>query len=1033
MNEEEFDWPSYIDSLWKRENLLGDMEIEGKGGYKNGKYHPYITPNGNIDIGPGFDMSYQSAAFKEKAEKVGFTKKELNDSVKNSLLRNSKWFYDRIKQEGGNPKTLTKDVYTGLLDMQWELGQPNFERYNKFWKSVANQDYNGMREESLTKYRNAQNVMQDNISRWNYRKQTYFHDPKPASLSILLNSKNEEKPDALRVAKPYISRSIRNYQYGGKLFGEGGDKKGPATVSTSFVPSDYIKGRIAQWEGSSMKTNRSFEAEARDFNKAIPQYIQRELSPAQLDSLYSYGYNVGMGALKQRVRPMLERYIHGDATAEDVAGQMTAKLDSKYRGLRERRKEEQQMFINNPKTVNTGDTSYFDSSAFTDPADNIIFTPEYADMAQTNSDALKAQQQAALEATQPAISWSELFNNEQPAADTVQNTDYAYSPADTRQPFELPEISPLPEVVPLPEVNSLAEGGRMKPHYLPSFYDDTRFQDMAYRPEIYAGGGSLGHHLYWDGSELQKGNQSPYLVATDNTMPTIQDYADAQRAETNALLSGRIHTTAPAVVRAPKPYRVNLSPEEYRQNLLTVPRDNVFINNGEVQNPQLAGRTKEENKLDTAIGLGVLGAMTLPIAGSTILGASNAIAAKGVADAGIAASNALASNVLGTGAKSLLGRVLTNPYIDAGLTSVGLTSAGNDVINNNLNAGTVLGLMPLGVTAKPLYNGIKEMPNIILNGGLWDPYTTFEGRLGNWGNNKITRLYGTVSRRFNLPDVPRVPADAFRKLVIKEGEIVPVTNGYMDFTGSKRLGYNHTNFTLDRGVTSHNNWWGDMFDTYAVPTQKVLNYAKETPGSLKSIEPSDMFLHGSNRLLFNPKEVTLISGDKAALIKAKDAGMQTLSSPKLRRLFKEQKDNYQKELELYNNHMLFQKPSLPKATGLNPEYASEINRLITQRGTPTLKDFHLLENQTGLKTGVTPLSEYYKAIKELQAIANPTIKDILNNNLHDYIYPNGRVVNWSDANKELELINRAKYNKVFYDPATYAEYNWRIRNTGINQ
>lgn len=729
MNEEEFDWPSYIDSLWKRENLLGDMEIEGKGGYKNGKYHPYITPNGNIDIGPGFDMSYQSAAFKEKAEKVGFTKKELNDSVKNSLLRNSKWFYDRIKQEGGNPKTLTKDVYTGLLDMQWELGQPNFERYNKFWKSVANQDYNGMREESLTKYRNAQNVMQDNISRWNYRKQTYFHDPKPASLSILLNSKNEEKPDALRVAKPYISRSIRNYQYGGKLFGEGGDKKGPATVSTSFVPSDYIKGRIAQWEGSSMKTNRSFEAEARDFNKAIPQYIQRELSPAQLDSLYSYGYNVGMGALKQRVRPMLERYIHGDATAEDVAGQMTAKLDSKYRGLRERRKEEQQMFINNPKTVNTGDTSYFDSSAFTDPADNIIFTPEYADMAQTNSDALKVQQQAALEATQPAISWSELFNNEQPVVDTVQNTNYVYSPADTRQPFELSEISPLSEVASLPEVNSLAEGGRMKPHYLPSFYDDTRFQDMAYRPEIYAGGGSLGHqygfgeklakntwdsnrpidnlrvlaqnwgdalkgafvdtpvalgkaaynlyttgnvngikrgqfnggtfsgsgakgsfdiekpkepkdfneaydqavankqntfwfrglkyntdkennpirelnnrevgagrknskkpmkdydyeagifglpgkysvlnlmpmvternflennqhglggslghHLYWDGSELQKGNQSPYLVAADNILPTIQDYADAQRAEINALLSGRIHTTAP--------------------------------------------------------------------------------------------------------------------------------------------------------------------------------------------------------------------------------------------------------------------------------------------------------------------------------------------------------------------------------------------------------------------------------------------------------------------------------------------------------
>ena len=41
-----------------------------------------------------------------------------------------------------------------------------------------------------------------------------------------------------------------------------------------YKPSESIKKRIINWEGSSMRTNRSFQAEANDFNRVIPSSIR---------------------------------------------------------------------------------------------------------------------------------------------------------------------------------------------------------------------------------------------------------------------------------------------------------------------------------------------------------------------------------------------------------------------------------------------------------------------------------------------------------------------------------------------------------------------------------------------------------------------------------------------------------------------------------------------------------------------------------------------------------------------------------------
>ena len=121
-----------------------------------------------------------------------------------------------------------------------------------------------------------------------------------------------------------------------------------------YKPSESIKKRIINWEGSSMRTNRSFQAEANDFNRVIPSSIRSKLSQQQLDALYSYGYNVGMGNLKKRVLPTLTNYVQGKASNEDVQKSMWASKDNELRGLTTRRNIERSLFGGNYQTVFTG-------------------------------------------------------------------------------------------------------------------------------------------------------------------------------------------------------------------------------------------------------------------------------------------------------------------------------------------------------------------------------------------------------------------------------------------------------------------------------------------------------------------------------------------------------------------------------------------------------------------------------------------------------------------------------------------------------
>ena len=161
---------------------------------------------------------------------------------------------------------------------------------------------------------------------------------------------NEQDLDSIKEALKTVAYSpmnensyFTNYaKFGGLLNTEANKYE-----TGGYKPSSRIKNQTTKWEGSTMKVNRSFEDEARDFNYSLPKGATSKLSQSQLDGLYSYSYNVGAGRFRQRVKPVLTKYLNGEATIQDVQKSMWASKDSQLRGLAKRRNVERSMFGGN--------------------------------------------------------------------------------------------------------------------------------------------------------------------------------------------------------------------------------------------------------------------------------------------------------------------------------------------------------------------------------------------------------------------------------------------------------------------------------------------------------------------------------------------------------------------------------------------------------------------------------------------------------------------------------------------------------------
>lgn len=346
-----------------------------------------------------------------------------------------------------------------------------------------------------------------------------------------------------------------------------------------------------------------------------------------------------------------------------------------------------------------------------------------------------------------------------------------------------------------------------------------------------------------------------------------------------------------------------------------------------------------------------------------------------------------------------------NGKIRSSQTNAGALSAADPLMQFYLE-GVAFG-RPLGY----IWNKTKPIRNTLLTG---DPYTTLGGKFGYYGN-WFDRIRYTLDRRKTNPKIlnPKHP-ELLRK----------VKNPQINLDGSiqisspiPRADFQRVNFTTDRPVVSHKfgNW--DFDDLLILNPKIVKNYKP------KSIEPSDMF-YTDLSLRTTPKNVTLVSGNIGHLIKAQKAGMNTLSSKELRALWKQIQEEYKQSLLRKENmspvELKLFKDGLNRNVSpeLGKKYAFEIQRLQSLRGTPSIEDYMYLDKLYGLESGTIGINELNPFIIKQIFKPGQTIR-----------YPNGRSLDqnyfYRQINTEKDILEKAPYNKVFYDPASPVEYNYK--------
>lgn len=296
---------------------------------------------------------------------------------------------------------------------------------------------------------------------------------------------------------------------------------------------------------------------------------------------------------------------------------------------------------------------------------------------------------------------------------------------------------------------------------------------------------------------------------------------------------------------------------------------------------------------------------------------------------------------------------LISPSTYVGAAARSLT--GDGTFGNNLASGKGFNNTMANVAfdvASPfiLRAGINAGSEFLQNTmpGLFDPYTTLRGSLGYYGNSLTDRIIGTYGRRFHLPTTPRMP-ELFR--AEKSGINISDMPGYENAAQRGRFPWQNT--TTDTIVRDHakGHWSGS---DVVIKNPNMYN-----PEGYLSTQPSDTFiLKGFNNDPFNTSNYTIVSGNTELLKKAKDAGYETLSTPKLRKRFAEMQaaeDAEQEAFEQTSQSNIMRALSFRKAGHSDEEanYTEVLRKLLQKRGQPTYKDYIYQSEQTGLPITVS--------------------------------------------------------------------------------
>ena len=167
-----------VKNLWLFENPQ-------RRGFVNGLYYPFVTANGNTDIGAGIDMSKQTAAFRKEAQR-GLTPQRMNQELNKRVNEHLRKVDTALRRYTNYPDTASPQIKEGLADLRYQVG--SLGGYPKLLQSVTKGDLNGIRRESRVMFKNKKGQMQFDKRRYDARNSNYFYYRQGGMISPLMES-----------------------------------------------------------------------------------------------------------------------------------------------------------------------------------------------------------------------------------------------------------------------------------------------------------------------------------------------------------------------------------------------------------------------------------------------------------------------------------------------------------------------------------------------------------------------------------------------------------------------------------------------------------------------------------------------------------------------------------------------------------------------------------------------------------------------------------------------------------------------------
>ena len=220
-----------VKNLWLFENPQ-------RRGFVNGLYYPFVTANGNTDIGAGIDMSKQTAAFRREAQR-GLTPQRMNQELNKRVNEHLRKVDTALRRYTNYPDTVSPQIKEGLADLRYQVG--SLGGYPKLLQSVAKGDLNGIQRESRVMFKNIKGQMQFDKRRYDARNSNYFYYRQggmisPLMESIMPNAYKESRSEQMQ--REQTRRAAQKLQQKGNALKSGTNVKN--NISASLAKSNSL-------------------------------------------------------------------------------------------------------------------------------------------------------------------------------------------------------------------------------------------------------------------------------------------------------------------------------------------------------------------------------------------------------------------------------------------------------------------------------------------------------------------------------------------------------------------------------------------------------------------------------------------------------------------------------------------------------------------------------------------------------------------------------------------------------------------------